>query len=227
MLCIAHRGARGHAPENTLLAIDRGIQLGAPWVEIDVQLHPASGELLVLHDLRVDRTTNGSGLLAELPLQKLRALDAGQGQQIPTLAEVLDLIQQRVGLNIELKTWGGTAAAVAQLLREYLDDGWPADGLLVSSFHLPELWEFRQLLPEVPVGVLTCGVPLDWAGVASEFGAAALCVSAEFVDPKLVADAHARGLKLYVYTVNLPEDIAIMRGLGVDGVFSDYPERAL
>lgn len=222
---IGHRGARGHAPENTLLAIDTGIQLGAHWVEFDVQ--QKGEELLLMHDLRLERTTNGRGRFADHSFEVLRTLDAGKGQQIPTLQEALELIDQRVGVNIELKTWNGCAAAVARVLREYLADGWPAEKFLVSSFHLPELWEFRQLLPEVPVGALVCGVPLDWAGSAHELGAASLNVSDEFVDEKLVADAHGRGLRVYAYTVNQPDDMQRLRALGVDGVFTDYPDRAL
>lgn len=224
-LVIGHRGARGHAPENTLLSIDTGIKLGAHWVELDVQ--QLGDELLLMHDLRLDRTTNGRGLLAEYTFEELRRLDAGQGQQIPTLQEALDLVDQRVGVNIELKTWGGCASAVARVLRDYLADGWPAERLQVSSFHLPELWEFRQLLPEVPVGALVCGVPLDWAGAAAELGAASLNISDEFVDDKLVTDAHARGLKVYAYTVNHPDDVRSLRAQGVDGIFTDFPDRAL
>lgn len=224
-LCIGHRGARGHAPENTLLGFDTAIALGAHWVECDVQLH--SGELLLMHDLRLERTTNGRGRLDETPLDALRRLDAGQGQPIPTLQEALDLIDQRVGVNVELKTWNGCAAAVARVLREYVAQGWPTEKLLVSSFHLPELYEFRQLAPEIPVGALLCGVPLDWAGCAAELGASTLNLSDEFVDERVVADAQARGLKVYVYTVNHPAEIARMRAMGVDGVFTDYPERVL
>jgi len=223
---IGHRGARGHAPENTLLGIDTGIALGAPWVEFDVQLHP-SGALLVFHDLTLDRTTNGSGFLADQPLAALRALDAGAGQIIPTLEEVLDLVDQRVGVNIELKSAGGTAEAVAAVIRSYVDAGWPVDKFLVSSFHLPELWEFKQLAPEIPIGALLCGVPLDWAGCALELGAATLNLSSEFVDPRLIADAHAHGIKVYVYTVNDVAEMRLLRGMGVDGVFTDHPDRAL
>ncbi|MCX7070856.1 MAG: glycerophosphodiester phosphodiesterase family protein [Gammaproteobacteria bacterium] len=223
---IGHRGARGHAPENTLLAIDTGIALGAPWVEFDVQRHP-SGALLVFHDLTLDRTTNGHGFLADQPLAALRALDAGGGQLIPTLQEVLDLVDQRVGVNIELKSAGGTAEAVAAVIRSQVEAGWPVEKFLVSSFHLPELWEFKQLAPEIPVGALLCGVPLDWAGCALELGAATLNLSSEFVDPRLIADAHAHGIKVYVYTVNDPVEMRLLRQMGVDGVFTDYPDRAL
>ncbi len=223
---IGHRGARGHAPENTLLAFDTGIRLGSDWVELDVQLHP-NGELLVLHDLRLERTTNGSGRAVEQDWDYLRSLDAGKGQQIPTLREVLELVDSRVTVNVEMKTWDGTGAAVAALLREYIADGWPAERFVVSSFHLPELYDLKQRAPELPVGMLTCGVPLDWAAPAIELGAASLNVSDEFVDPQLVADAHGRGLKLHVYTVNHPDEVRRLRRLGVDGVFTDYPDRAL
>jgi len=222
---IGHRGARGHAPENTLLSIDTAIRLGAHWVEIDVQHH--AGEIWLMHDLTLDRTTNGRGLLTDCTATQLRALDAGQGEPVPTLPEVLDLVEQRVGINIELKSWNGCAAAVAACLRERLAEGWPANRLMVSSFHLPELWEFRQILPDVPVAVLYCGVPLDWAGVAVELGARCLHLSDEFVDEKLLADAHARELRVNVYTVNHPDELRRMRAMGVDGVFTDFPERAL
>ena len=222
---IGHRGARGHAPENTLLGIDTGIRLGAHWIEIDVQHH--DGELWLMHDLTLERTTNGRGRLTAHRAAGLRRLDAGRGEPIPTLPEAMDLIEQRAGLNIELKTWNGCAAAVANCLRDYLADGWPANRLMVSSFHLPELWEFKQLLPEVPTAVLYCGVPLDWAGVATEIGARALNLSDEFVDEKLLADAHARGLRVNVYTVNDPAELAQLRAIGVDGIFTDYPDRAL
>jgi glycerophosphoryl diester phosphodiesterase len=225
-LVIGHRGARGHAPENTLLALDTGIRLGAHWVEFDVQLHP-SGALLLCHDLTLDRTTNGKGLLVDCDFDTLRRLDAGKGQQIPTLEEALDLIEQRVGVNVELKSADGTGEAVAGVLRQYLASGWPAERFLVSSFHLPELWEFHQAAPEIPVGVLLAGVPLDWAGCATELDAAAVNLSSEFVDPRLVADAKEHGRKVYVYTVNDPAQMHALRELGVDGVFTDYPDRAL
>ncbi len=180
-----------------------------------------------MHDLHLDRTTNGSGLLTAYPAAELRRLDAGQGEPIPTLADALDLIEQRIGVNIELKSWNGCAAAVAACLRDYLADGWPAERLLVSSFHLPELWEFKQLLPEVSLGVLYCGVPLEWAGLAAEIGARCLNVSAEFVDTKLIADAHERDLQLNVYTVNRVDDLERLAAMGVDGVFSDFPDRVL
>jgi glycerophosphoryl diester phosphodiesterase len=222
---IAHRGARGHAPENTLAAFDQAIALGAPWVELDVQWH--ADRLWVFHDARLERCTNGRGALVDHDAAALRGLDAGRGERIPWLEEVLDRIDRRLSVNVELKTADGTAAAVAAMLRGYLDRGWRPEQFLVSSFHLPELREFKRRLPEVPLGVLLCGVPLDLAAAVTELGAAVLSLELDFADPALIADGQRRGARVYVYTVNEADDLARMKALGVDGVFTDYPDRAL
>lgn len=224
-LCIGHRGARGHAPENTLLSIDTGIRLGSDMIEFDVQT--CGEELVVIHDPRLERTTNGVGRVEQSEFAYLRSLDAGRGQQIPTLKEVLDLAEGRVSLNVEIKSAGGTGIRVATALRAAIQDGWSAAQFLVSSFHLPELYEFKQAAPEIPIAALVCGVPLDWAACATDLNAQALNISAEFVDAKLIHDAHARGLKIYAYTVNHTDDMRLFRDAGIDGVFSDYPDRVL
>jgi glycerophosphoryl diester phosphodiesterase len=221
---LAHRGARGHAPENTLKAFDKALELGARWIELDVQLH--AGELWVFHDQRLERCTNGSGWLADHDAKALRALDAGQGQRIPFLREVLDHLAGRVNLNIELKTADGTGAAVATALRAAFAKGSKPPQFQVSSFHLPELRDFKRRLPEVPLGVLLCGVPLNLAAAATELGAQVVSVDRDFADAALIADAHARGAKVFVFTVNEPADMARFRAAGVDGVFTDFPERA-
>ena len=221
---LAHRGARGHAPENTLAAFDKALALGAKWIELDVQWH--DGQLWVFHDQRLERCTNGKGWLVDHDSAALRALDAGGGQKIPLLHEVLEHLRGRVSLNIELKTGDGTAAAVATALRAAFASGWKAEQFLVSSFHLPELRDFKRRVPEVALGVLLCGVPLDLAAAASQLGAQVVSLDRDFADAGLVADAQSRGMKVFVFTVNEREDIARFRSAGVDGVFTDYPERA-
>jgi glycerophosphoryl diester phosphodiesterase len=220
---IAHRGARGHAPENTLAAFDKALALGAKWVELDVQWH--AQRLWVFHDRRLERCTNGLGALADHDEKALRALDAGDGQRIPFLDEVLARIDRRACVNVELKTAAGTAAATAAALREWLARGWTPEQFLVSSFHLPELRDFRRRLPEVPLGVLYCGVPLDLEAEGREARERMGSMDIDFVDTALVDDAHRRGMKAWAYTVNEPDDFARMRALGIDGVFTDYPER--
>ncbi|PLX92334.1 MAG: glycerophosphodiester phosphodiesterase [Desulfuromonas sp.] len=224
MLCFAHRGARGHAPENTLSAMRTALELGAPWVEIDVFL--VDDELVVFHDERLERTTNGNGLLQKKSFAELRQLDAGNGEQIPTLDEVCACIDRRAGINIELKG-GGCAEAVATALERWVAQGWNRDDFLVSSFDHRQLQQFHRLAPEVRIGALHCSLPIDDACFAEELDAYSVHPSIEFVDERFVADAHRRGLKVYVYTVNYYDDIARMVQLGVDGVFSDYPERIL
>lgn len=224
-LCIGHRGARGHAPENTLLSIETGIRLGADMIEFDVQV--CQDELVVIHDPRLERTTNGAGRVDHVQLDYLRSLDAGSGQRIPTLREVLALVGGRVPLNVEIKSAGGTGARIAAALREAMSGVWSPHKFLVSSFHLPELYEFKQAAPEIPIAALVCGIPLNWAACATELGAEALNISEEFVDRRLIHDAHSRGLKVYAYTVNHPQDMALLRTQGIDGVFSDYPDRVL
>lgn len=221
---LAHRGARGHAPENTLAAFDKALELGAKWIELDVQLH--DGAQWVFHDQRLERCTDGKGWLVDHTAAALRQLDAGGGQKIPLLQEVLEHLRGRVGLNIELKSGDGTAAAVATALRAALASGWKPEQFLVSSFHLPELREFKRRLPEVPLGVLLCGVPLDLAAAASQLGAQVVSLDRDFADPGLIADAQSRDMKVFVFTVNEREDIARFRAAGVDGVFTDFPERA-
>ena len=220
---LAHRGARGHAPENTLAAFDKAVELGAKWIELDVQLH--AGQLWIFHDARLERCTNGKGWLVDHKADALRKLDAGGGQRIPFLHEVLDRLDRRVSVNVELKTADGTAAEVATALRGYLARGWKPEQFLVSSFHLPELREFKRRMPEIPLGVLMCGVPLGLAAAGTELGAQVLSLDRDFADRALIADAHARGMRVFVYTMNEPEDIARYRGQGVDGVFTDFPER--
>ena len=217
---IGHRGLKAKAPENTLLGLDTGIRSGAQALEFDVQQHP-SGELFLLHDLLLNRTTSGRGPAAALPWEQLRALDAGQGERIPTLDEALKTVARRVPVNIELKTWNGTAAAVAQVLRRQLAQGWAADDFVVSSFHHPELAEFRRLMPEIPVATLYLGVALNGFEAATSLNACAVCLGDEFADADLIAQARQQNLATFVYTVNDANEKARWEKLGAAGVFTD------
>ncbi|MEZ5538069.1 MAG: glycerophosphodiester phosphodiesterase [Thiolinea sp.] len=224
-LCIAHRGAMGHAPQNTLAAVSKALELGAPWIEIDV--YWVDGHLMVFHDERLDDLTNGTGYTSEQSFSRLRSLDVlNSGQGIPTLEEVCELINAQAGLNIELKG-AGTAAPVCEYIAQLLTENWSIEQFLVSSFNHRELQAVKQINPSIRLGALHCSLPVDNARFAEQLGAYSLHPSIEFVDQELVDDAHARGLKVYVYTVNHPEDILRMRQLGVDGVFTNFPERVL
>ncbi|MBZ0264954.1 glycerophosphodiester phosphodiesterase [bacterium] len=215
----AHRGARGYEPENTLRAFKRAEELGAKWIELDV--YPVEDKLVVIHDLRLERTTNGTGFVWNQSLDTLRSLDAGKGEKIPFLNEVFDTISEETGINIELK-WHGAAALVASFLRQRKLN---LNRILVSSFIHAELLVFKKLMPEVPIGALTGELPLKFASFAEELGAYSIHPTIEFISSEFVDDAHQRGLKVYVYTVNHPEELEWMRQLGVDGVFTDFPDK--
>lgn len=224
-LCIGHRGAKGYEPENTLRSIRKALALGASWIEVDV--YAVEHELLVIHDARLERTTNGEGYVEQQSLSYLRSLDAGKGEQIPLLSEVVDCISQQASLNIELKGENTATKPVAKLIQQYLAKGWSTDLFLVSSFNHRELALFKQLLHNIKTGALLCGLPIDNAAFAKRIGVYSVNMSIEFIDRLFVEDAHQRGLKVFVYTVNHPDDIERMYQLGVDGVFSDYPDRVL
>jgi len=224
MLCIGHRGAMGHAPENTLKSVAKALELGAPWFEIDV--YYVDGHLVVMHDSRLERTTNGKGHIFDKTFSFLRTLDAGQGEKIPTLEEVLDLTAARAGINIELKG-PGTAEPVTKLIRKHLDKNWDINKFLVSSFRHSEIAEVKRLDRRIRTGALIARRYLDNAAFAQKLGAFSVHQSIRHISAEFVADAHQRKLRVFVYTVNCPEDLARMQALGIDGVFTDYPDRVL
>lgn len=225
MQIIAHRGASGLAPENTLKAIRLALALGVGAIEIDVQL--ADGELWVFHDRRLERCTDGSGVLTAQSRAYLASLDAGEGEGIPTLWQVMEVIAGQAELHIELKG-SQTADEVARLTRRAEAElGFGPTQWVVSSFHHPELARFAALRPDIRLGALTSTIPLTLAKFAAELGAWSLNCDVDFVDQALVQDAHKRGLKVLVYTVDEPADQALLAAIGVDGIFTNRPDRFL
>lgn len=223
-LVIGHRGACGHEPENTLRSFEKAIELGADAIELDVHVCK-TGELVVMHNFTVGQTTNGHGRIVDLTLDELRRLDAGKGERIPTLAEAIDLVNGRVPINIELKTHDA-AQPVAELIEHYYGRGWDADRFTVSSFDHFALDLFRSLQPITRIGALIAHLPLT-TEFAVQLGASSVNCRLEFINRMLIADARSRGLKVLVYTVNDEPDIEAMFTAGADGIFTNYPDRAL
>src|SRR5579862_1813792 len=157
MLKIAHRGASGYAPENTLASIKKALELGVDAIEFDVQLSK-DGAVVLMHDLWLMRTTKRFGFVSHKTLKELNQLDAGKGEKIPTLEEVLDLVNRKVKVNIELKG-KGTALPVSKIVSTYIQKKkWNYDDFFISSFHHQELREFKKLLPQVKIGALIIGI---------------------------------------------------------------------
>jgi len=225
VLTFGHRGAAGHLPENTLASIAHAINLGADWVEIDVRR--VEDELVVIHDDTLDRTTSGEGPLSEVTLAELRSLDAGGGEKIPLLSEVLDLIDARVGLNIELKDVD-IGERVIEIVSACVkvNHRW-RDRLLLSSFDADQTELLAEIGGPFRLGILSkrhSHRALEWA---ARLDAYSFHTSRKNVDRGLIAAAQAVGIKVYVYTVNNPSEIEAMLKLGVDGLFSDYPDRVV
>ena len=220
-LVIAHRGASGVAPENTLLAFQIALDIGADMIELDVQ-QTDDGELVCIHDFKVDRTTNGSGAVAELSFHEIRELDAGQGQRIPTLAEVLDFCRGKLKVVIELK--------VTDIEKEVLSHVCERDMLskvMLCSFLHGTLVEARSLDSNVATAVLISKMKDDIVNYVLEMESNALNPDFQLVTSNLVSELHRNELQIFPWTVN---DSTIMTGLyniGIDGLITNFPDRAL
>ena len=233
----AHRGARGHAPENTLLAFSLAFDLGAEAIEFDVQ-RSGDGKLVVIHDDTVDRTTNGRGYVRETPFEKLRELNAdvrwNTPQRIPTLTETLALVEARGGaMNLEVKADSREdALATAATLEGVLADlNEPVRArILVSSFELDAVAWLKSRLPWLRVGTLFTGSQWrkeDMIARALDLDAEAIHPNIRLVVSDLVERAHDVGLRVNVWTANRWPTIRRLLAFGVDGIFSDLPERVV
>lgn len=224
MLIFAHRGASGVEPENTLRAIKAALDANVDGIEID--LHEVDGKLLVIHDRWLHRTTSGTGQIFQHDYEYLRTLDAGQGETIPTLDEVFALVAGRCKINLELKGINNI-----NLLYSYIDNAIETteliiEDVLISSFNHRLLYAINQQRPEFFIGALTACYPLDYAKFAEQLNAYSVHLDVNFISKHFVSDAHQRGLKVFVYTVDEFEDIKTMKALGVDAIFSNFPTRS-
>lgn len=223
MQLIAHRGASGLAPENTLKAFALALELGVSAIELDVQW--ADGELWVFHDRRLERCSNGRGVLTRQSREYLASLDAGEGEHIPTLWQVLQLVAGQCELHIELKGLHTAAPVAALTRRAEAELGFRPEQWLISSFDHKELLAFQHERPDIRLGALIAGQPRHLARFAAEMGCWSLNCDVDFTTPVLVQDAHNRGLKVLVYTVDEIEEWAWLEAMGVDGIFTNHPEQ--
>ncbi|MEL4306676.1 glycerophosphodiester phosphodiesterase [Joostella sp. CR20] len=223
-IVIGHRGARGHVVENSLPSIEKGIELGADAIEIDV-FKIADGSVIVFHDDTVDRLTKATGPIENYTNATLDTLSLEGDVKIPTLEEVLDLIDKRVVLNIELKG-SNTATPVHQIVQKYIaKKGWKDADFIISSFKWDELEKTRVLNANIPIGVLTSE---DIEGAISEgekLKAVAIHPYFKSLNAENVKAMKAKNFKIYPWTVNEPEAISQMKTYKVDGIITDFPER--
>lgn len=224
MLIFAHRGASADAPENTLLAIDLALEQQADGIEIDV--YQLDNKLVVIHDRWVSRTTNGNRPLSAYTLEELQTLNAGQGQFVPTLWQVLQRVRGRCLMNIEVKGVDDVSLVKDSINKAISQLNFNPEQFVVSSFNHHLLKTFKSIAPTIKIGALTASNPLSHARFAEELQAYSVNADVSFVDQAFVIDAHKRGLKMFVYTVDEPEDLLRLQAWGVDGVFSNSPAKA-
>ena len=219
VLKIGHRGAAGHAPENTLAAIQRGIDLGVDFVEIDVRC-TSDGVLVALHDATVNRTSNGKGRVDSLSWAEVRSFDAGNGEHIPTLEQVLKVAAGQAGVMLELKV-----AGVAHLTVQSIQKAQFKNPVIYASFLHHELSAIRSIDPEAMLMVLFDRLPGSPATYAVKYRPTYVGLRHETATRRLVDAFHHEDLLVCVYTANSTGDIKHALSVGVDGVISNFPER--
>ena len=225
ILNIGHRGAKGHIAENTLESIQKAIDLGVDGVEIDV-FRCASGEIVVFHDKKLDRLTNSTGFIEEMTIDALNNVLVEGKYKIPTLEEVLTLIDGNILLNVELKG-KNTAKKTALILEKFVSNTkWEPNQLIVSSFDWDELIIFKNENTDIPIGILndknTLNEVLD---IAMKLDAVAIHPNFSSLNQEVVNTIHDSGFKIYSWTINAPEEIDKAITFGIDGIITDFPDR--
>ena len=232
MLILGHRGARGHAPENTMASFQAALDMGADGIELDVQM-TKDGKVVVCHDHSLERTSNGSGWLVEHTREELRALDFGSwfspqfaGEKIPTLREVLQwAAPTRLIVNVEIKNgpviYEGIEEKVSALIRECR----MVDRVIVSSFYHPSLLKMKQLDPLIKTGLLYASRPVDpWLQLRVT-DTDNLHPLWHYVDAAWASGTRPHGAKIFTWTINELRDWEHIKNMGVDGIMTDYPDR--
>jgi glycerophosphoryl diester phosphodiesterase len=233
---ISHRGAAGHAPENTLAGIRKAAALGARWVEFDVKLTRDSVPVL-LHDPRLNRTTNARGILSRMDLAQIRGVDAGSwysaefaGECIPTLAEAIALTRSLgLGANIEIKATRGRHAETAARSMTLIADAWAdnPDGAMVSSFSAESLAVARDLAPRIRRGLLMRRKRRIWRDEAARLGCYSVHCRQSMLTRRVIAEFRATPFHLFCFTVNDPVRARQLYEWGVESIITDFPDRIL
>ena len=226
IIVVGHRGAMGHALENTLESVRKAIELNVDGIEIDI-FKSKTGELVVYHDPFLSRLSNSSAFIEQISLDSIKKVKLIGGLSIPTLSEVVDIIPEKIFLNIELKG-ENTAYETNKIVTNYLKEfNLPSSKFIISSFKWLELKKFRDLNNEIPIAILVDSLfKIDDAiKLAKEINAFALNPDNEFLTKKIVKKIHSHDIKVYPYTINSLDNVKRMKLMGVDAIITDYPER--
>ena len=232
---VAHRGASGDAPENTLAAIRMAADHGASWIEIDVNIS-ADGTPVLFHDDGLERCSNGKGLVIEHTLKTLQSLDCGSwlskkftGEKIATLEQCLQLAEEcGLGINLEIKPCSGWELPTTDSIAQLLNSKAKLPPIVVSSFSHVAMQRAAELLPQLPRSCLYLVAPPDWQSLIKEVDADNIHLHANsLLTEEKVAQYKSQGLGVYCYTVNTTDNAKALFAIGVDGVFTNYPKTLL
>lgn len=224
MLKIGHRGARGYEPENTLIGFQKALALIVDQIELDIH-SSADGEIMVIHDETIDRTTNGNGYVNSFTRLELQQFQIEGQQYIPTLIEVLNLIDRKCSINIEIKS-NGLANKLVGIIEQYVTEKqWEYSDFIVSSFEWDNLEKVRLLNPSIPIAVLTETSIEDALAFAKKIKAQAINPDFQLLSTENVSQMQQAGFQVFPWTVNEIEDIKRIQSYKVDGIISDFPDR--
>lgn len=230
-LVMAHRGSMGQAPENTMAAFQLGIDQGCNAIELDIHLSK-DGEIVVCHDATLDRTTDQTGYINDLTVKELKKADAGrwfhekyEGERLPLLEEVFDLVSPHILLNIEIKLSYGRQLELKLL--ELLKKRNRFDSVILSSFHMKSLRFLKQSEPEVKIGLIYNCNFLQHREAATLMGVPVYSLHPNFhnIDPEDIEDAIIHGLKVFPYTINDEKEMNQAISYGVSGIITNFPDR--
>lgn len=222
LIIAAHRGASAYEPENSLAAFERAIAMGAPMIELDVHICK-TGQIVVIHDQTIT-IDNKKRKIEEMAWNILKKQIIGKNEHIPLLEDVFNLVDKRAIINIELKG-AGTAKPVADLINHYIaKKQWSADHFIASSFDHYRLLEFKKYSPKIKTGVLLECNPIGHAQIADRANAHYAFCHYQWLTKEFIDDAHKRAIQVFAYTINDKKLANQLQKLGVDGIFTDYPD---
>ena len=226
ILVVGHRGAMGHMLENTIESVQKAIELNVDGIEIDV-FKSKTGELVVYHDPFLSRLSNSNAFIEQISLDSIKKIELIGGYFIPTLKEIVDIIPEKIFLNIELKGQD-TAFETNKIIINYLNTyNFPVSKFIISSFRWDELKKIRSFNKDIPIAILVDSLYKidDAIKLAKQINAVALNPNKEFITKEIVNKIQSKNIKVYPYTINTPRNIRKMRSMGVDAIITDFPER--
>ena len=216
----------GHVLENTIESVQKAIELNVDGIEIDV-FKSKTGELVVFHDPFLSRLSNSNAFIEQISLDSIKKIELIGGYFIPTLKEIVDIIPEKIFLNIELKGQD-TAFETNKIIINYLNTyNFPVSKFIISSFRWDELKKIRSFNKDIPIAILVDSLYKidDAIKLAKQINAVALNPNKDFITKEIVNKIQSKNIKVYPYTINTPRNIRKMRSMGVDAIITDYPER--